>query len=232
MQGTGPGALDSCPPAAEASHATGLQKETATAGATLVEARLAAGAHPSDSGAMVTETSALSDGVLSRVPAVTHEAREAGDSRQTSAVPAHMDDSSTGIGPSAQRQQQSKGDAQRKASAHTGAPLAQMHGEPASMTYTAPGQQQSEDGGQQEAGANTGAPSEGSSPQPPGGSSADVWRPIAEGPLHSITEVACMHLIPDFLEDIGQVAVAMLLSAPACCMEHYVLGVALKAAFV
>ena len=220
-QNTESDALHTFPPAAGASHATGVQKETLPARATAVAARLAGGAHLSDSGTLVAEALALADGALSRVPGLTRKAREAGDSKQTCALPAQADDSSADRGPSASQQQQSKDGAQCMVNTHTGAPLAQMFGDSAGLTPTAPGQHQSKDGGQQEAGAHPGAPSEGcSSPQPPGGSSVDVWRPIAEGPLHSITEVACLHLIPDFLVDIGQVAMTKVLSAPACFMRH------------
>ncbi|KAL0054710.1 hypothetical protein WJX82_001301 [Trebouxia sp. C0006] len=35
-----------------------------------------------------------------------------------------------------------------------------------------------------------------------------AWHPVADFPVHSITEVACVKLLPEFLQDMAQVAVA------------------------
>ena len=160
-----------------------------------METRLAGGARHSDSGTTVTEHSPDAREALSTVAAATQGAGGPGNGRQTSAVPAQVDDNPAGMGTTAQGQQQSTGNSN-------------------GMETTSPGQQQSTDHGRQEADAYTGAPSEGcSSPQSPGESRADAWQPIAEGPLHSITEVACMHLLPGFLESVGQVAMTAALPA-------------------
>ena len=195
VQGTEQRALDSSSSAAGAIHATVVQPAAA---ATAVEARLAGGAQLSDSGATVTEHSPDANQASSTVAASTQGVGGAGNSRRTRAAQAQVNDSPAGVGITVPGQQQSTENS-------------------AAIGTTAPGQQQSKDDGQQEAGAHTGSPSQGcSSPQPPDESRADAWRPTAEGPLQSITEVACMHLVSDFIEDIGQVAMAAVL----LCLLH------------
>ena len=161
-----------------------------------MEARLAGGAQLSDSGTTVTDHLPDANEALSTVASATQGAGGPASGRQMSAVPAQVDHIPAGMGITAQGQQQSTGDS-------------------AGIETTSPGQQQSKDHEQQEADACIGAPSEDCSS--PGESRADAWRPIAEGPLHSITEVACMHLLPGFLEGIGQVA----MTAALLCLLHW-----------
>lgn len=180
VQGTGQRALGSSSSAAGASHARAVQQKS---GATAVEARPAGGAQLSGCG--TTETERLAN------------AGESGNSRQTNAAQAQVDDNPAGMG--------------------TAAPGQQQKGNSAGVETTTPRQQQTKDHGHQGVGAQIGSPCEGcSSPQPPDDSRADAWRPMAEGPLQSITEVACMHLLPDFLQDIGQVAITAVL----LCLLH------------
>ena len=96
-------------------------------------------------------------------------------------------------------------------SGESGAQPAQMQGDSSGMSIAATGRQHREEDMQQQAGVTTGAPSPSCSPLCPGESSANAWRPTAELPVHSITQVACMHLLPDFLDDIGQVTTASIL---------------------
>lgn len=231
-QGTRPGALHRAPPTAGVSRAAWVQQETpaaaqaavTAAGEAVGEARLAGdGAQASGSGTTLTDNSAPADEALSRAPALTHDANGIGNSRQTSTQPGQVDNQvdhdPASIRTSASGQQQTTDDGQHEAGANPEVSPAQMLGSSAGMTTTAPGQQQSQGDGQCEAGADTREPSEGCcSPQPPGEGRADAWRPIAEGPVHSVTEVACMHLLPDFLIEISQVAVTAILPAHSCCI--------------
>ena len=231
-QGTRPGALDGSSPAVGAGHAAWVQQETpaagqaaeAEAGEAVGEARLAGeGAQASGSATTLTQHSAPANEALSRAPALTHGAKGTGNSRQTSA---QVNDDPAGVRFTAPGQQQIAAAGQAEANASPNVSPAQMLGSSAGMSSTTPGQQQSQGNGQCEAGAITREGSEGCcSPQPPGEGRADVWRPTAEGPVHSITEVACMHLLPPFLIEISQVAVTALLPAPSpCCIGSPVLS--------
>lgn len=85
----------------------------------------------------------------------------------------------------------------------------QAQGDSAGVSNTASTQQQSRGGVQQEqqAGADTEGGSPSCSPQPGGQGSAGGWKPSppAELPVRSITQVACLGLVSEFLHDIGQV---------------------------
>lgn len=211
-QGTSLGALASSP--SGASHAAQVQQETPAAGRGEAggEARLAGdGAQASGSGTTLTQNSAHADEALSRAPALTHGAGGIG------AQPGQVDDNPAGVRFTAPGQQQTADAGQPEAGAIPGVSPAQMLSSSACMRSTAAGQQQSQGGGQCEVGADTGEASEGCcSPQPPGEGRADAWRPTVEGPVHSVTEVACMHLLPDFLTEISQVAVTAVFSLHPC----------------
>lgn len=219
-QGTRLGALDSSPPTAGASHAAWVQHDTPAAVEAVGEVRVAGdGAQASGSGTALTQNSAQADEALSRAPALTHDANGIGNSRQTSAQPGQIDGDPAGVRTTASGRQQTTDGGQLEAGASPEALPAQMLGTSAGMRTTAPGQQQSQ--GQCEAVADTGEALEGCcSPQPPGEGRVDVWRPTAEGPVHSVTEVASMHLLPDFLIEICQVAVTAVLPARPAALGH------------
>ena len=132
---------------------------------------------PSDLATTLTETSAHMEDVLSRDDASVHRTSPPGKQGHTSVEPA-----------------QAQGDS---------AVLSQSN--------TASTQQQSAEGvqqqQQQQAVANTEGGSPGCGPQPGGQSSGRAWKPSppAELPVRSITQVACLGLVSEFLYDIGQV---------------------------
>ena len=83
--------------------------------------------------------------------------------------------------------------------------------------------------GEQQQQTNTvagGSVAEASSPQgpaaggSPGQSNAGLWTPMSDFPVYSITEVAFMQLLPEFLEDIRQVVSMLVCLCMCACLLH------------
>lgn len=165
-------------------------------------------AEASDSGTTLTESSAVVDEAFSRAPAPkpAHGTHMATNHEHVGPVSAQMQDlaAAPSLHIAAQQHSQSQVDPQQSTNAPDSSPL----GSPEQRaTRTA-----SPRGITGSPGAQAASPA--ATAASPGQRTPDIWKPVVDFDVHSITDVACMQLLPEFLQDISQV---MIMNA----MEHW-----------